>query len=60
MKSIRAITAIAAAKGFLIYQDDAPSASLNPDLKEIVYMQQIPGYEDGTTRVCLLKKTIYG
>jgi len=60
MKSIRAITAIAAAKGFLIYQDDAPSAFLNPDLKEIVYMQQIPGYEDGTTRVCLLKKTIYG
>ena len=23
-------------------------------------MQQIPGYEDGTNRVCLLKKTLYG
>jgi hypothetical protein len=60
MKSIRAIAAISASKGFLIYQDDAPSAFLNPDLKETVYMQQIPGYEDGSTRVCLLKKTIYG
>ncbi len=23
-------------------------------------MQQIPGYEDKTNRVCLLKKTLYG
>jgi hypothetical protein len=60
MKIIRAITAIAASKGFSIFQDDAPSAFLNPALKETVYMQQIPGYEDGSTKVCLLNKTLYG
>jgi hypothetical protein len=60
MKSIRAMAAISASKGFVIYQDDAPSAFLNPDLKEQVLMQQIPGYEDGTDKVCLLKKTLYG
>jgi hypothetical protein len=60
MKSIRAITGIASSLKLSIYQDDAPSAFLDPDLKETVVMQQIPRYEDGTNRVCLLKKTLYG
>ena len=60
MKSIRAIAGISASLKLTIYQDDAPSAFLDPSLKETVVMQQIPGYEDGSTRVCLLKKPLYG
>ncbi len=60
MKSIRAIAGISASLKLTIYQDDAPSAVLDPSLNETVVMQQIPGYEDGSSRVCLLKKTLYG
>jgi hypothetical protein len=38
---------------------DVVGAYLNGTLKEQIYMQQIPGYEDGTDSVCLLKRTLY-
>ena len=39
---------------------DIKGAYLNGKLKERVYMRQPEGYEDGTERVCLLIKTLYG
>jgi len=42
------------------YQHDVLQAFLGTDLDEEIYMDQIEGFEDGTNRKCLLKKTIYG
>ena len=39
---------------------DVKRTYLNGILKEKVYMKQPKGYDDGTGRVCLLIKTIYG
>jgi hypothetical protein len=39
---------------------DVKGAYLNSNLKEKVYMHQPEGFDDGTRRVCLLIKTIYG
>ncbi|CAI7888952.1 unnamed protein product, partial [Closterium sp. NIES-53] len=39
---------------------DISTAFLNGILEEDVNMKQPPGYEDGTGRVCKLKKSIYG
>ncbi|CAI7788926.1 unnamed protein product, partial [Closterium sp. NIES-53] len=39
---------------------DISTAFLNGILEEDVYMTQPPGYEDGTGRVCKLKKSIFG
>jgi len=39
---------------------DIKGAYLNGTLKEHVYMQQPEGFTDGTGRVCLLIKTLYG
>ncbi|CAI7926715.1 unnamed protein product, partial [Closterium sp. NIES-53] len=50
----------AAVSGKSIIQMDISTAFLNGILEEDVYMTQPPGYEDGTGRVCKLKKSIYG
>ncbi|CAI7760130.1 unnamed protein product [Closterium sp. NIES-53] len=50
----------AAVSGKSIIQMDISTAFLNGILEEDVYMTQPPGYEDGTGRVCKLKKFIYG
>ncbi|CAI7844947.1 unnamed protein product [Closterium sp. NIES-54] len=50
----------AAVSGKSITQLDISTAFLNGILEEDVYMTQPPGYEDGTGRVCKLKKSIYG
>jgi hypothetical protein len=39
---------------------DVKGAYLNGILKEIIFMRQAEGYEDGTGRVCRLVKTLYG
>ena len=39
---------------------DIVSAFLHGDIDTDVYMQQLQGFCDGTNRVCLLKKAIYG
>ncbi|CAI7934593.1 unnamed protein product [Closterium sp. NIES-54] len=49
-----------AVSGKLINKMDISTAFLNGILEEDVYMTQPPGYEDGTGRVCKLKKSIYG
>lgn len=58
--SIRSILAISAQKGLLLKQFDVKTAFLHGDLKELVYMRQPIGFEDGTNRICKLNKSLYG
>lgn len=58
--SIRFLIAIAAKYDLDIDQMDAVTAFLQGELKEEVYMRQPTGLEDGTERVCRLKKSLYG
>jgi hypothetical protein len=60
IETIRAILAIAPSRKLHIHQLDVKGAYLNGTLKERVYMKQPEGYGDGTQRVCLLIKTLYG
>ena len=48
------------AKHLKIQQMDVKGAYLNGILKETIYMCQPNGFEDRTTRVCLLIRTLYG
>jgi hypothetical protein len=61
MTTIRAIVAMAAAKGWSLYQMDVKNVFLHGDLNEEVYMEQPPGYVDQThpNLVCRLKKALY-
>ncbi|CAI7927099.1 unnamed protein product, partial [Closterium sp. NIES-54] len=58
--TLRVLLADAAVSGKSIIQMDISTAFLNGILEKDVYMTQPPGYEDGTGRVCKLKKSIYG
>jgi len=60
LETIRAILAIAPTRKLHIQQMDVKGAYLNGILKERVYMRQPEGYGDGTGRICLLIKTLYG
>ena len=60
METIRAILSLVPVKKLKIQQMDVKGVYLNRILKEKVYMQQPEGYDDGTGRVCLLIKTLYG
>jgi len=60
METIRAILAIALLRKLHIQQLDVKGAYLNGKLKERVLMRQPEGYDNGTGRVCLLIKTLYG
>jgi transposase InsO family protein len=62
LDTIRALIALAAQKGWLLYQLDVKSAFLNGELKEEVYVEQpqgfiIKGEED---KVYKLRKALYG
>jgi hypothetical protein len=58
--STRAVLAVAAAEGWEVQRLDVKTAFLQGRLQEQVYVEQPPGYEDGTGRVCLLYKALYG
>ena len=60
METIHAILAIAPTCKLLIQQLDVKGAYLNGKLKECMYMRQPEGHNDGTGRVCLLIKMLYG
>jgi len=60
LDSLRTMFSVAAINDWEIHMMDVKSAYLNGDLEEEIYMLQPEGYEDGTGRVCLLIKTIYG
>lgn len=58
--SIRLILSLAAINKMKLKQFDVKTAFLYGELKENVYMKQPVGYEDGSERVCKLKKSLYG
>src|SRR6267154_1237001 len=60
LETIWSIMSTAAILDWEIQQMDVKGAYLNGILKEEVYMEQPEGYNDGTGRVCRLKKTLYG
>ena len=60
MDTIRAVLAIAAIFNLEMRQFDVKSAYLNGDLPELIFMNQPEGFNDGTNKVLILRKSIYG
>ena len=60
LETIRTILALAVKNDWEIQQMDIKGTYLNGDLKEEIYMNQPEGFDDGTSHLCHLIKTIYG
>jgi hypothetical protein len=62
LESIRILLAYATYHGSKLYQMDVKSAFLNDPIKEEVYVEQPPGFEDSEypTHVYKLSKALYG
>jgi hypothetical protein len=62
LESIRILLAYATYHGFKLYQMDVKSAFLNGPIKEEVYVEQPPGFEDSEypSHVYKLSKALYG
>ncbi len=62
ISTVRLMFAAAAATGQVVLQADFPNAYLNAEMKEEVYVCQPYGVycEEGSNKVCLLKKALYG
>jgi hypothetical protein len=62
LESIRILLAYATYHGFKLYQMDVKSAFLNGTIKEEVYVEQPPGFEDSEypNHVYKLSKALYG
>ncbi|MCI35108.1 copia-type polyprotein, partial [Trifolium medium] len=59
--TIRSILALAASKGWNVYQLDVKSAFLHGELMEDVYVEQRIGYQkEGNSKVYKLRKALYG
>jgi len=58
--SIRALISVAASEKMSLLQFDVSTAFLHGELEEEIYMQQPDGFNDGSGRVCRLKKSLYG
>ena len=56
----RAVLAMSAVNGWHVHQLDVKTAFLQGTLQEEVYVDQPPGYTDGSDRVCRLVKALYG
>lgn len=58
--SLRILFALTVKFNLSIYQMDAITAFLQGDLSETIFMEQPEGFSDGTAKVCLLNKAVYG
>ncbi|CAI7735888.1 unnamed protein product [Closterium sp. NIES-53] len=58
--TLRVMLGTAANRGWRIKQMDITTAFLNGIILEELYMLQLEGLDDGSGRVCRLKKAIYG
>jgi hypothetical protein len=60
MASLRRFLAIAAARDIEVCQLDIDAAFLYTPIKEDMYIRQPLGFSDGTSKVCHLKRCLYG
>jgi hypothetical protein len=60
MASLRLFLAIAAARDVELCQLDIDTAFLYAPIEEDVYIRQPLGFSDGTSKVCHLKRCLYG
>jgi hypothetical protein len=60
MASLRLFLSIAAARDLVLCQLDIHTAFLYAPIKEDVYMREPLGFTDGTSKVCHLKRCLYG
>jgi hypothetical protein len=60
MTSLRLFLAIAAARDLEMGQLDINNVFLYALIKEDVYIRQLLGFSDGTSKVCHLKRCLYG
>jgi len=62
MDTIRLILALAAQKGWSLFQLDVKSAFLHGELNKEVYIEQPPGYviKGAEKKVCSLRRALYG
>jgi hypothetical protein len=51
---------LSAVNGWDLRQFDIKGAYLNRYIKEEIYMRQSPGFDDGSGRVCRLRRALYG
>ena len=58
--TIRAVLSVAASEGLSLLQFDVTTAFLNSSIDEEIFMKQPEGYNDGSGRVCLLRRSLYG
>ena len=60
LDTLQLLLALSISLKLKVHVVDVVGAYLNAHLKETIYMQQIPGYEDGTDNVLQLLRTLYG
>ncbi|TPX31283.1 DNA-directed DNA polymerase, partial [Synchytrium endobioticum] len=60
LETVRVLTVMAAVRGWNVRTIDVKAAFLHATLNEEVYMSQLKGFEDGSSKVCKLLKSVYG
>ena len=60
MITLRILLSIVCILNYELFQMDVTQAFLHALIKEVIYVKQLQGYDDGTGRVCRLNKAMYG